>query len=431
MLTRPFPSFVSLTLALAIAISAPVVADMRSVAPSSAPAAPPENVGVEAGNARVRITWSPVVGAEGYRIYQGVNGVWIATPVGRTTGTSHTSNGLANGTMYSFTVAAYTKAGNGPLSLAVSAMPLAPPGVVTAMAGDRRVTLAWQPATGATSYTIHRRIGNESEFTELTTGVSAPPFVDPQLTNGARHQYQVSAVTAATQSEWSEIVSAIPVPPTPASAPVVNATAGRGKVTLTWKAVPGAPGYSIYRSTTGAFVGPAIASTTETSFTSTGLADDTTYFYTVAAKNMGGEGPRAAMVSAVPVAPPPAPQSVAAVAGNKWITLSWTPADSAVAYTVYRATMANRRASLPVATAIVGSKFVDTSVTNGPTYVYAVTASNAGGESARSLEVKAGRHAPGAMTAESLAAFDFCEAPVATRAQGKLQRLWRTVLKPF
>jgi len=427
MLTRPFPSIALLTLAGVIAISAPVVADTRTGVPSAAP----ENVGVEPGNARVRITWSPVAGAEGYRIYQGVNGVWISTPVGRTIGTSHTSQGLANGTMYSFTVAAYTKAGNGPLSLAVSATPLAPPDVVTATAGDRRVTLTWQPAAGATSYTIDRRIGNEAEFTELTTGVLAPPFVDPQLTNGARHHYRISAVTAATQSAWSATVSAVPAPPTPASAPVVRAVAGYGKVTLTWNAVPDAQGYSIYRSTTGAFIGPPIASSTETTFKSGGLANDTTYFYTVAAKNMGGEGPRAAAVTAVPVAPPAAPESVAAVAGDKRITLSWTPSDGAVAYNVYRATMANRQASQPVAAAVAGSKFIDTTVSNGPTYVYTVTASNAGGESARSLAVKAGRHAPAAMTAESLAVFDFCDAPPAARATGKGQRLWRTLLRPF
>jgi fibronectin type 3 domain-containing protein len=431
-LTRLFLPLASLTLIAAIASSAPVAADTRTAAPSAAPAAAPENVGVEPGNAKVKITWSPVAGAEGYRIYQGVNGVWISTPVGRTTGTSHTSQGLANGTMYSFTVAAYTKAGNGPLSLAVSAMPLAPPDAVTATAGDRRVTLSWLPASGATSYVIDRRIGNDGEFTELTTGVVAPPFVDPQLTNGARHQYRISAVTAATQSEWSAIVSAVPLPPTPASAPVVSAVAGNGKVTLTWNAVPGAPGYSIYRSTTGAFTGPAIASTTETTFKSTGLANDTTYFYTVAATNMGGEGPRAAVVIAMPVAPPLPPQSVAAVAGDKQITLSWTPSDGAVAYNVYRATMANRHDSQQVAAALSGAKFVDTRVSNGPTYVYAVTASNAGGESARSIEVKAGRNAPGAMTAESLAVFDFCDAPLppAARTPGKMQRLWRT-LKPF
>jgi len=170
---------------------------------------------------------------------------------------------------------------------------------------------------------------------------------------------------------------------------------------------------------------------TETTFKSGGLANDTTYFYTVAAKNMGGEGPRAAAVTAVPVAPPAAPESVAAVAGDKRITLSWTPSDGAVAYNVYRATMANRQASQPVAAAVAGSKFIDTTVSNGPTYVYTVTASNAGGESARSLAVKAGRHAPGAMTAESLAVFDFCDAPPAVRAPATAKRLWRTLLRPF
>jgi fibronectin type 3 domain-containing protein len=176
---------------------------------------------------------------------------------------------------------------------------------------------------------------------------------------------------------------------------VVSALAGNGKVTLTWNRVPDATGYSIYRSTSGAFIGPPIASTTETTFKSTGLANDTTYFYTVAARNMGGEGPRAATVTAVPVAPPPAPQSVAAVAGDKRITLSWTPADGAVAYNVYRAPMAHRQARQPVASAVAGSRFIDTSVSNGPTYVYTVTASNAGGESARSLAVRAAAMRPG------------------------------------
>ena len=45
-------------------------------------------------------------------------------------------------------------------------------------------------------------------------------------------------------SSWSE---------EPKSVPVVSAVAGNGKVTLRWSDVPGASGYSVYRSTTGAF----------------------------------------------------------------------------------------------------------------------------------------------------------------------------------
>jgi fibronectin type 3 domain-containing protein len=424
---RPLPSLASLALAGVFAFSAPAAAATDVVPP--APVGAPAQIAAESGNGKVTLTWSSVPGAEGYRIYRGVKGVWIKTPVARTTLTSHTSQGLENGTMYSFTVAAYTKGGNGPLSLAVNAMPLAPPGDLTATAGDRRVTLSWLPSTGATAYTIYRRIGTEGDFTELTTGVTVPAFVDPQLTNGTRHFYRVTAVTAATESEWSANVSAVPVPPPPALTPVLSVAAGNAKVTLTWTAVHDAPGYSIYRSTTGAFSGPPIATTNETSYKNSGLENDTTYFYTVAARNMGGEGPRAAAVTTVPVAPPLAPENLSAVPGRKQMTLTWSPSPGASAYNVYRSSIVNRQAMQPVAAALAGTRFVDTTVSNGLTYFYTVTAHNDGGESPRAPEIRAGRGLPAAptVTADTLAAVDFCAVPAA----GKFQRFLRKVTKPF
>src|SRR6185436_5301160 len=124
-----------------VVLSTPAFATTNTPPPPAVAA--PAEVTVVPGNGKVTVVWSPVQGAEGYRIYRGVNGAWIATPVGRTTATSHTSYGLANGTTYSFTVAAYTKTGNGPLSLAVSAMPIAPPQGMTAATGDGRVTITW------------------------------------------------------------------------------------------------------------------------------------------------------------------------------------------------------------------------------------------------------------------------------------------------
>jgi fibronectin type 3 domain-containing protein len=210
-LTRPAFPFASLAL-LGMTLSAPAAASMQQETPP--PASAPVRVEAMPGDAKVRLKWSAVPGAEGYRIYQSVNGAWSATPVARTTLTTHTRDGLANGTTYSFTVAAFTKGGDGPLSLAVTAMPLSPPLDVKTTVGDRRVTLSWQPSAGATSYTIYRKAGNEPDFRELTTGVTAPPFVDPNLTNGIRYSYQLRAVTAAAESELSARVSAVPVAPT-------------------------------------------------------------------------------------------------------------------------------------------------------------------------------------------------------------------------
>jgi fibronectin type 3 domain-containing protein len=424
--TRPV-SVALLAMFGVIVLSTPAFATTNTPPPPAVAA--PAEVTVVPGNGKVTVVWSPVPGAEGYRIYRGVNGVWIATPVGRTTGTSHTSYGLANGTTYSFTVAAYTKDGNGPLSLAVSAMPIAPPQGVTAAMGDGRVTIMWQPSAGATSYTIYRKAEGEPEFSELTTGVLTPPFVDPGLTNGRRYSYQLLATTAASFSDFSAMVSAIPVPPPPKSVPVVSAVAGNGKVTLRWSDVPGASGYSVYRSTTGAFIGPPIGTTTETTFKNGALANDTTYFYTVAALNIGGEGARAAAVSAVPVAPPLAPQNPAAVPVSKQMALSWSPSDGATTYAIYRSTSTNRQKSVAVATGVGGSRFIDDTVVEGETYFYRITASNDGGESPRSSEVPARLGAPAQlMAAGALAAVDFCNAPHQARP-GMFKRLWQTMLR--
>ena len=60
---------------------------------------------------------------------------------------------------------------------------------------------------------------------------------------------------------------------------------------------------------------------------------------------------------------------------------------------------------------------------------YTVTAHNDGGESPRAPEIRAGRGLPAAptVTADTLAAVDFCAVPAA----GKFQRFLRKVTKPF
>jgi len=175
------------------------------------PATAPSVIAI-AGNARVRLSWTPVDGAIGYHVFRGTNGVWEPKPLARTTVTSYTSDRLENGVPYSFTVAAVGQEGDGPLSLAVTATPLAPPAEVTATPGDRRVTLKWMPSAGASSYVIYRRMSTDPDYQELATGVVAPPFVDTGLTNGRRYHYQIRAIAGSTQSEPSERASAIAQP---------------------------------------------------------------------------------------------------------------------------------------------------------------------------------------------------------------------------
>ena len=371
------------------------------------PATAPEMVVATPGNAKVVLTWAAVPDATGYRIYRTSTGVFGA-PVASTTSTSHTSWSLVNGTSYSFMVAGYTNGGNGPASSVVSATPMAPPAGLTAAFGDQQVTLNWQPSTGATSYTIYRKTGAETVYGELLSGVMAPPYVDANLTNGQKYYYRVRAVGPASQSDLSSTVSATPLPPPPALAPVVTAAPGNARVTLTWNALPDATSYKIYRSESGVFDGPAIGSTSSTTFKNYSLVNGTTYHYLVAGRNLGGEGPRSDIVTATPVAPPLAPADLVAVAGDKVVTLSWLPSEGAASYSVYRGTLSNKQVSVPIAQGLATPAFVDNTVVNGPTYFYKVTAANAGGTSPRSNEASASPEAPPPPTdPAALAAFRF------------------------
>jgi endoglucanase len=90
-------------------------------------------------------------------------------------------------------------------------------------------------------------------------------------------------------------------PVAPAVPGGVTAAAGNAQVTLAWTAADGASGYNVKRSTTAG--GPYTtvkANAAGTSYTDTGLVNDTMYYYVVSAVNAAGESPNSAQVNAKP-----------------------------------------------------------------------------------------------------------------------------------
>ncbi|OPH50000.1 hypothetical protein BC351_36505 [Paenibacillus ferrarius] len=90
-----------------------------------------------AGNAQVALTWNPVNGSTGYRVYQSVNSATYGTEVTTVSGSVYSYNvtdsvyrstvtGLANGTTYYFVVKAINAGGDSAASNQVSATPIAP-----------------------------------------------------------------------------------------------------------------------------------------------------------------------------------------------------------------------------------------------------------------------------------------------------------------
>src|SRR5215475_5127288 len=90
--------------------------------------------------------------------------------------------------------------------------------------------------------------------------------------------------------------------------------------------------------------------------------------------------------------PPPVPTGLTATAGNAQVQLSWNASTGATGYNVKRATTSG--GPYTTVTTVSNTSFTNTGLTNGTTYFYVVSATNANGESANSSQVSATPTAP-------------------------------------
>ncbi len=93
------------------------------------------------------------------------------------------------------------------------------------------------------------------------------------------------------------------------------------------------------------------------------------------------------IVTSNSLAVPFAPMNLLATATNQLVTLTWSPSATAASYNVKRAT--NSGGAYTTLANVAVTNYPDTSVANGTTYFYVVSAINAGGEGTNSAEVSA------------------------------------------
>jgi len=168
------------------------------------------------------------------------------------------------------------------------------------------------------------------------------------------------------------------------------AVAGNTQVKLNWDAVNGAASYILKRATVSGGPYTTVATgLTDVNYTDTGLTNGTAYYYVVTATNFGGESPNSSEANVTPVlalAPVPAGVTAASVSASQ-VNLSWTASLSAVTYNVKRATV-NGGPYTTIASPTATS-FSDTPLTASTTYYYVISAVNAMGETANSVQVSA------------------------------------------
>jgi fibronectin type 3 domain-containing protein len=352
--------------------------------PLGPPGAPTE-VEAAPGNASIALRWRPVANTERYRVMRSTTPGGPYTAIANPAESSYLDSGVANGTTYCYVVRAMNEGGKGAYSPEVRATPVATPSApagLVATPANGSVALTWAAVADATSYAVHRASSADGPFLPVATPATTSA-IDAQVTNGTTYFYAVTARNAGGESALSAALSVVPLAPPPAPSGLA-ATPGNGRVSLVWTAPPRAAAYTVRRATAADGPFEPAGTTLATEFNDTTVTNGTIYHYVVSAQNDGGESAPSAVVTAAPVAPPPAPTGLQLSAGDGSVALSWSPAPRATSYSIRRAVLQGGPYAVIAAPAI--PSHIDADTLNGTTYHYAILALNAGGESAPSAE---------------------------------------------
>ncbi len=344
----------------------------------SAPTAPVVRIGNSATSGKPMLTWNAVYGATSYRIYRSTSRGSGYSLLGTTTATSYTNTGAKAGTTYYYRVKACNDAGLSPYSNIVSGQvktvtpkPAAPVVKIGHSAASGKPMLTWNAVSGATSYKVYRATSQNGTYSLLGT-VTATSYTNTGAKAGVTYYYKVKAVNSAGESAYSNIVSgqSKAVTPKPA-APVVKIghSASSGKPMLTWNAVDGAASYKVYRATAKNGAYSVINTTKALTYTNTGAALGTTYYYKVEALNASGKSMGFSAIVEGKVAPVLA-VGYSSVSGKPQLT--WKAVPGATEYQVYRSTQQN--SGYAKINTTTSTSYVNTGAKAGTTYYYRIVA---------------------------------------------------------
>ena len=264
----------------------------------------------------------------------------------------------------------------------------APPTSVTATAGiGGFATVSWVDPANHGSPIIRYNVSPMPSCGTCTgttvTGATATSASIGGLTPGVSYVFTVTATNGSGTSDPSLPSPSTATPAVP-YAPTQVTAAGNANDTVTvgWTD-PASPGYPITKYTVtpspacGSCTGLVVTSATATSTTISGLSVGGTYTFTVTATNAVGTGPLSLPSNSVVVPTTPgAPTGVTATSfANGQSVVSWTPPGSngGLPITGYRVTSSSGM----TCTTTGNTSCTVTGLTNGMSYTFTVTATNA------------------------------------------------------
>ncbi|MDO4176188.1 MAG: CHAP domain-containing protein [Bacillota bacterium] len=338
----------------------------------------------------VSFKWDAYAGATGYHVFKASSENGSYTKVGRVlTNSWKRTNLTTNKTCY-YKVRAFYKDKNGKVTYSQYSDVIAgtPYGfetgkavsgfAVTASTGNS-VSFAWGEYTLATGYHVFKSSSKDGKY-EKVGRVLTNSWTRTGLTTNKTCYYKVRAFYKDSKGKVTYSQFSSPIAGTPQGFDAKGKPAdfkGMGttynSISIAWSPYNMATGYEVYKSTSKNGKYEKIKSTTDTSYTRTGLTTNKKCYYKVRAyRTENGKTTYSAFTSPVSGTPKMVTPAVSVAGQTSSIKISWNAVSGASGYEVYRATSKNGSYSKIGTTS--SKSYTNDSITKNKYYYYKVRA---------------------------------------------------------
>lgn len=331
---------------------------------------------------QLTVSWAAVTRATAYEIWYSTSASCdSATKYGNdVTGTTCMIGGLTDGTTYYVWLKAKNSGGTSDFSPPASGtvIPDIPAPLVTG--GTNQLTVSWSAVIGASAYEVWINTINDnitatkygSDFTVTTCTITG-------LTNGTTYYIWLKAKNSGGSSDFSSSTNATVAPGEPGTPLVI---AGTNQLTVSWPVVTGASVYEVWINTVNdnASATKYGGDVTAANCTITGLANGTTYYVWLKAKNSAGTSGISSPANGTVTPGAPGTPVIISGVGNQ-LTVSWTAVTGATTYEAWYNTVNDPGSATKLGIDVAGTSCNITGLTSSTTYYIWLKAKNSAGTS--------------------------------------------------
>ena len=240
----------------------------------------------------IKLTWTPVKDATGYRVYCKTGNKWEKIASIKTN--SFRVTGLTAGKQYSFYVRAYVKEEGQTIwaknntTIATATEPKTPSNI-SATQSTSVVKLTWKSSSGATGYRVYKYDASAKKYVVIASLKDTTTYRVTNLKSGTAYKFKIKPYIKLSNGStiWGTATTAFETATEPEipSLSVRASLINNGCAALSWTNVSGESGYQIYYSTSenGTYRKLSTCKANDTTKTVTSLKSSQRYYFKIRA----------------------------------------------------------------------------------------------------------------------------------------------------